>query len=360
MPSKLKTRFAIGVAAAAAAVACVPASAVAAPKVPYGATGGARYVTSTSAQLLGSVTQEDHVAVYKFAYSQTRGFVEDCSEHATECFETQWQELPTNEHTVGLAKTAVGQEIRGLDTTKPYYYRIVVDYYESPTPKLGERPAPGVDGQIKTFELKGEQLHFVDPHTVSAKFGSAPTLRGTLAGLGGGELAIEARTARFPFTTVATGTTNSTGQFALRLPKLTENTGYVVVTKTLPRNLQSSVTTFDAQVVVHLHVTVTASARDHLSGWVSPSLGGAEVIIQAAHRVKSGPRRGEIQWSTAFVSRTNAAGHFSLAARIRRSGKYRAFVRLNPGGHYSSGFSGWVALKGAPRTRHVKKHHRKK
>jgi hypothetical protein len=354
MLSSVKTRYAATVAIAAVALACAPAAASASSGEASGATGGVRYVTSTTAQLLGSVTAYGHPSYFRFRYGTSHTAVEQCGSHPSECLETSPQYAGAESGTI---PKRVGQEVRDLNPAATYYYQLIVEYAGSELPKL---TLSAHSGSIHSFLLSGQALHFITPRTAAAPLGSSPTLRGRLAGLGNGEVPLEVRASRYPytapFTTVATGATNSSGQFAVRLPRLEANTRYLVVASKLLRPLESAFTTFGAEVHVHFHASVTPRAVDRLSGWVTPAVRG-EVIIQYGHRIKSGPRRGVLLWLTRFVTHTNAAGHFSITGRIRTGGKYRAYVRI--GGRFSSGASSSLVLRGAPRHKHraAAKHH---
>jgi hypothetical protein len=354
MLSRVKTGIAASAALAVLALGVLPAGASAASGEPFGNTGGVRYVTSTSAQLLGSVAPWSYPTSYKFRYGTSYESVKDCK--PANCVETPYVELPNASTLGGGEKAPVGVEIHGLNPDTPYFYEIVVAWV-NPTSGSTELKSSTHMAQIKSFLLKGQALHFVVPRTVGAPIGSYPTLRGTLAGLGGGEVGVEVLRQSYPYTggyeTVAKGTTGAIGQFALRLPKLTTNAHYLVATVGLPRNVQSATMTFEAQVKVSVRASVKANAVDRLSGAVTPAVRDAEVEIQAAHRVKSGPHRGEIIWGTIFVTHTNSLGRFSVAGRIPRSGKYRAFVRVDADG-LSSGASAALELSGA--TRHHKRH----
>jgi len=153
------------------------------------------------------------------------------------------------------------------------------------------------------------------------------------------------------------GATNAAGRFAFRVANLTKSTEFRIATLD-PRPVYSPITTVHAAVRVTLRVR--SSGRPglvRLYGTVTPavSAGTVDLQVQKVVRSKAGAEEGEVtrRWVSQFrtvVKKGNASfSRFSLVVTVRRGGRYRAQVRLRPGGPLVSNFSAQtVVLHAAP------------
>jgi hypothetical protein len=212
----------------------------------------------------------------------------------------------------------------------------------------------GADG---AFASTGAAPRFELAKIPPVPVGTSFVLTGVLLGPGGGNDTVALQASPYPYVEAFTsiglpGMTNASGRFAFRVANLLTSTQFRVVTLDA-RSLHSPVLTVHAAVRVTLHLRSSARrGLDRLYGTVTPPIVGAKVSLQVEEPV--GPT-GQSEESTVFVgefSTTTKQGdrtysHFSAAVKVRRAGRYRAFVKLGSMGPLVSGFSPTVYLRAA-------------
>lgn len=301
---------------------------------PVGITGGARILRGSEVELSATVEPNGVQTSYAFQW----GTSSTSLTHQTTV-------TPVGNQ---ITKVPVGQTITGLSGDTIYYYRVVVfaqgkDY----------------DGSVRTFSLKGTELHFTVGKTISVPVGGSFTYSGVLGGLHSADQPVALQASRYPFHEAptqlgSTTTTDSSGHFSFHVSDVTVNTE-LRVEALVTKPLYSSTTSVHATVHVAFHRRVRGRLT-RLYGTASPAANGSLVEIQQQKLVRSGRRTGTYAWVSVYTTRARpAAGgsRFSLVERIAHAGHYRAYVKL-AGGAVSSGASGSLYLHAAPR----RKHHR--
>jgi len=239
MLSKFKTRMAFaGVLATAALMSLAPAAG--AETGAKASATGARYGTQTSAELLGKVeitgAFAESIVRYRFEY----GTGPSASQLTSK---TPWEALPTTP--AGLVP--VGQIVTGLNPSTHYWFNIEVERGNG----VPSETTIGTGKSVHSFLLRGQQLHFELPHSVSARVGSSTRLSGRFAGLGSEGVTVELRTGSGRATqftaTGITAVTGANGSFSIQLPRFTENSGYRLVAQTF-RPVESPVVFANATV----------------------------------------------------------------------------------------------------------------
>ncbi len=324
------SRFAQVVAVAAASMLVAPAGSTAAKKgpVPHIVTGGATHVLATSALLTAVVYPEGQEGVgYYFVYGPTTAYGS----------QTAVATLPAGKGAEKQVK--VGLPIAGLQSGVVYHYKAVLT-------TIGGRV--GGDHQFKT---KGIGLAFSVPRTVQATYGTPFLFSAALTGLGAANHRVALQASPFPYLEAFSDVglpaiTNASGRFAFRVGNLTSNTQLRVTTLD-PLPIYSKVITVEVGVRVTLHVRTSSSGLVRLYGTITPAVHGAKVLLQVQKAVRPGKSEVTNRYVSQFTvvpkrARGNAM-RFSTIVKLRRSGRYRAYVRLRQG-PLSSGSSNTIVL----------------
>ncbi len=294
-----------------------------APTPPLPTTGGASDVSYSSAALTGVVDPRGTETSYYFQYGLTTAY---------------GAQTPTVAVGGGTAGVKVSQSIAGLQLGATYHYRLVAMSSAGPA-----------DGQDRTFTTKQVPLKFViDTAATPDVYGSPFTVAGTLTGTSAANHQVILQANPFPylgsFTDVgAPVSTNAQGGFSFRVPGISQTTQLRVGTLDAPP-------TYSQVVTEHVAVLVTLRARPtrsrglvRLEGTVEPAEVGAPVMFQRlrATRGPAGAGSTVVKRGTAGVSR------FSAVVSVRRSGLYRALVKVS-NGKQVSGSSRTVFLHAPP------------
>jgi hypothetical protein len=329
----------VATAGVAAATALAPLSLAAsapkpprAPRPPLPSTGGATDVSDTTAALTGAVNPRGVETTYYFQYGPTTAY---------------GAQTPAVAAGAGTASVKVSQPVAGLQLGTLYHYRLVAVSSAGPA-----------DGQDRTFTTRQVPLRFVlAGPTVPDVFGSSFTVTGTLTGTGGAGRQVVLQANPFPYLGAfadlgAPQTTNAAGGFSFRVPSIAQTT------KLRVRTLDA-VPTYSPVVTERVAVAVTLRARPtgtpgvvRLEGTVAPAEPGAQVVFQRLR-----PLHGPAGAGATVVRRDTARlARFSAVVLIRRSGSYRALVRVT-NGRQVTGSSRTVYLHGAPRARRWARRH---
>ncbi len=321
------------VAGVAAATALAPLSLAAsapkptrAPRPPLASTGGANDVSDTTAALTGTVNPRGVETTCYFQYGPTTAY---------------GAQTPTVAAGAGMTSVKASQPVTGLQLGTLYHYRLVAVSSVGPA-----------DGQDRTFTTKQVPLRFVlAGPTAPDVFGSPFTVTGTLTGTGGAGHQVILQANPFPYAGAfadlgAPQSTNAAGGFAFRVPS------FMQVTELRVRTLDAA-PTYSPVVTERVAVAVTLRARPtgtpgvvRLEGTVAPGEPGARVAFQRMRSV-----RGPAGAGTTVARGRGRLSRFSAVVLIRRSGSYRALVRVT-NGRQVTGASRTVYLRGAPRPPH--------
>ncbi|TML00088.1 MAG: hypothetical protein E6G34_00900 [Actinobacteria bacterium] len=271
----------------------------------------------TSAQLQGSINPNGATTTYYFQFGPTVAYGA----------QTTSASLPAS-----IIKIKVGRPVSGL--LSGYHYRLVASN------SFGT-----AYGHDRTFFARSSRARIViarertEPPTV---YGSTLTLRGSLVGPGSAGRLLVLERSPFPFLApfeefgAAPATTSAAGAFLFRVPSLTANTQLRVHTLD-PRPLFSPI------VTIHVAARVTLKVRKskngtlvRLYGTVTPAKVGARVLLQVIKAVRptgSSERtsRFATQFATVAKRATRSFSRFSLVTRVKRTGRYRAYVPLRKG-----------------------------
>ena len=286
------------------------------PGVPIVTTAGVAQVRGTSAQLEGTVNPNGAASTYYFQYGPTVAYGA----------QTTSASLPA-----GTTKVKVGRPVSGL--LPGYHYRTVA------TNSFGTAV-----GRDHTFATKSSPAKIVlvrEKHEPPLVYGSTMTLRGSLLGPGNAGRQVALQTSPFPFLApfaeYGTSTvTNATGGFLFHVAGLLTSTQLRVNTLD-PRPLFSPI------VTIHVAVRVTLKVRRSRNGslvrfygTVTPAKVGARVLLQVSKAVRPTGRsertsRFATQFGTVAKRATKSVSRFSLVTRVKRAGRYRAFVQLRKG-----------------------------
>jgi hypothetical protein len=318
-----------GAAIAAIAVLVIAAAAHAANRlVPRVVTGSISHVRGTSAVLEGSVNPHGLETSYFFQYGPTAAYG-----------------LQTPTVAVGKGTTAikVGQTV--LNLPPGAHYRIVAT-----------NAAGTSRGRDRTYTPASSRLKFVMASTKEAgptPYGGTFVLRGTLSGAGAALHPITAQSSPFPFLTAFTDlgppvTPSPAGAFAISVPHLVQSTQFRVRTSDL-RPLFSRTVTVRVAARVTLRVrTSSSTGLARLYGTVTPAKVGARVLFQLAKPTRPhGRSESEIRYvtqaRTVLKRGTPSTSRFSEIVKVRKGGRYRAYVVL-PLGAVVSAASNSVTL----------------
>jgi hypothetical protein len=297
-------------------------------------TGRVLFSRPTSAELTGVVDPHNLATSFFFQYGPTAALGGQTAPTA----------LP-----VGALPVKVVQQVTGLQPGATLYYRIVAVYSAT---------LPAVSGTIRSFASRGLALSFVVPRRVTAVAGVPFVLSGDLSGTGGGNHAVVLQASAFPylepFTSIgAAGLTNATGLFSFRIANLLRSTQFRVVTTEL-RPAYSALVNVSVSPNVTLHVRSSHSPLVRLYGTIGPAQPGVQVLIQRLKAVRPGnsgkAAEEESRYLTVVKTKAKSAkgassSHFSVALKVRFSGRYRAYVRLASGGALVSGSSPSIVLR---------------
>jgi hypothetical protein len=203
---------------------------------------------------------------------------------------------------------------------------------------------------------KSQKLEFVTPRRVSDVFGSPVIFSGSLSGTGEANHRIAMQASPYPFleafTDIGTpGVTDGLGRFSFRISNLTVNTQLRVATlDALP--VYSPVAILD--VAARVSFSANSSGRAglvRLYGTVTPAVSGAKVYFQLLERVGRGKRGASTRYVSQFVAPVKPASPtfsgFSTVVKVRRGGRYRAFVKVLPGPLVAGSSARTIVLHGA-------------
>jgi hypothetical protein len=301
--------LALALATSAAAFACIPAAANAAP-APGASTLGASNVTYASATLNGSVNPHGQATNYIFQYGTTRGY---------------GAQTPLSPAGSGGVSIKVSQSITGLTPLTVYHYRILATGPGN--------PAVGADRTLSTGPVPLSLAIAGVPNPVL--FGGPVLVEGTLSGTGAASHEVQLQANGFPYLSgfAAVGNpelTNASGGFSFPYIGLTANTQLRVATVGKPE-VVSPIVLEGVAVRVSLHVrAVKRRGYARMYGTVTPAEVGALVGFQLLRPGKSLNKGGTVvKAATANFSR------FSRVVRVQR-GLYKALVQVTDGAHVSS------------------------
>jgi hypothetical protein len=317
----------------------LPGGASATEAAPHVATTGVSHVLTSSALLNAVIYPNGVPTSYFFQYGTTLAY---------------GLQTPTVSVTAAsaTAKVKVGQSVAGLQQGVEYHYRVVGLYGAGKT----------ILGRDVRFTTKQTPLVVEIAKSFQQVVGVPFLLSGGLSGFASAHHAVVLQASAYPYLEAFTniglpGVTNAAGRFAFRVANLTKSTEFRVATLD-PRPVYSPITTVHAAVRVTLRVRSSGHpGLVRLYGTVTPAVSSATVTfqVQKVVRPKPGSEEGEVtrRWVTQFktvVKKGNASfSRFSLVVTVRHGGRYRALVKLRPGGALVSGPSGQtVVLHAAP------------
>jgi hypothetical protein len=285
-------------------------------RLPHATTGPAQHVLGNTALLTGAVNPNGRETSWYFQYGLTTAYT---------------SQTPTQ--TIGPSSTTnqrVGQALSGLQSGSVYHYRLVASN------------AVGTSlGKDRTFGARGHKLKFVVPKAQTVVYGATAIFSGNLTGFGSPNHRIALQASPFPFLESFTnigvpGASDALGRFAFRLAHLTASTELRVITLD-PLPLFSPITRLNVAVKVDFHVRSSGhNGLVRMYGTVTPAVKGASVFFQVEQAVRPGINS---EATTRFVSRYITAvkhggrtfSRFSMVAKIKKTGRYRAYVKVRPG-----------------------------
>jgi hypothetical protein len=312
------------------------------PKAPHAATGGARHVSDSSAELTGTVNPRGLETNYTFQFGSTTGY---------------GAQTPIASAGSSVGGVKVSQVLSGLPDSATYHYRLVAVNSSGET----------VDGLDRTFTTKSAirtrtstpkpiELEFVLPKApIVAAYGHPFSVTGTLSGVGGANRQIVLQASPFPYMSPFSDlgsptTTNARGGFSLRVPSVTQNTKLRV--SALAPTTYSRVVTVQVAVRVTLRARAAGQGLVRLEGTVTPAEAGAPVVFQ---QLRTGRRPANVG-GTQVKRGPSGVSRFSALVSIRHGGYYRALVKVS-NGRQVSGSSGTVFLHAAPTVRKASRVH---
>ncbi len=306
-------------AAAALLVACMLAiapsvmAAKATPKTRV-STGGASHLRTTSAVLTAVINPNGIDTSFHFEYGPTTAY---------------GQQTPLTNVGSGSTKIKVGQAIGGLQAGVTYHFRVVATHPAMPA----EAP---IDGRDHKFKLKGDALAFHVTKSQRATYGTPFILSGTLTGSGDALQRVSIQASPFPYLEAFSSiglpaVTNGAGAFSFRIGNLFSSTQFRVSTLAL-LPLFSPIITVAVAPKVTLHVRSSKQkGLVRLYGTITPAMTNALVEIQVQKAVRPGRKEISERWVTKFITKARKgaldSSRFSLIARVRDGGRYRAFVK---------------------------------
>jgi hypothetical protein len=301
------------------------------PPKPKVVTGRAVHVLVSSALLDGVVEPNGTPTSYYFQYGPTTAY---------------GAQTPTVSVGSAPTKVKVGAPIVGLLRETIYHFRIVGLYVGS----NGQNVL--VTGRDHTFAVAVAVPKFELAKIPAVVLGTPFTLSGTLTGPGNAHHVVVLQATPYPylepFTSIGLpGATDAFGRFAFRVANFTTSTQFRVVT-TDARPLYSRTITVPAAVRVTLRVRSSGHVGlVRIFGTVTPAAVGAKVEIQrlAATRPKVNLKGAEEPETTKYVTQfvgvvkkgNRSYSRFSLVVKVRRGGRYRAYIKLRGPGPVVSG-----------------------
>jgi hypothetical protein len=313
------------------------AAAAAGPHPPQARTGGIEHPSETSASLEGFVNPHGVPTTYYFQYGTTSDF---------------GSQTPPASAGTGTVAVKVAQVLTGLQLATTYHYRLVATSAASPEPAFGAE---------RTFTTTSVPLKFVLPQrSETVLYGKLSQFEGTLSGTTGGNHQIALQASQFPYLDGfgdlgSPALTDAEGNFSLRVPALARNTELRVRTlDAIPT--YSQVVRVDVAALVTLRAARTATVGlMRLTGTVTPAEPGAQVLLQLTR-----PGRGAAKVGEALAGRARGGvSRFAALLSIRRSGAYRALVKVT-NGRQVSGTSATVHIRGARPPHKTKLHSRRR
>ena len=295
-------------------------------------TGAASHVRGNSALLTGTIIPNGVETGYSyyFVYGPTAAY---------------GSQTPTVNLGKPEAKVRVGQAVAALQPGATYHFRIVA--VTSPSGLV-------IPGRDRTFKAKGNALAFSIKRPAPATYGRPFIFSGVLTGLGSQNHRIALQASPFPFleafSSIGTpGLTNGTGSFSFRVANLAASTQFRVVTLD-PLPIYSRVVTVQLGVRVVLHVkSVGHQGLIRLYGTIAPAVTGAKVVFQVQKAVRPGKSEATVRWVSSFTTTAKKGGanasRFSIVTKIRKGGRYRAYVKVRPGPVVSAASQTTVVLK---------------
>ncbi|HXB65429.1 MAG TPA: hypothetical protein VNV42_11200 [Solirubrobacteraceae bacterium] len=317
-PTAALVALALALAGAALAPASQAAVKTKPPGPPRASTEGALHTGESTVALNATVNPEGQETTCYFQYGTTTAY---------------GSQTPAAAAGTGTVAVKVSQPIAGLAAGTTYHYRIVA-----------ANAGGTIAGQDHTFTTKRIPLRWaITGATKTSTFGSPVSLTGTLTGTGAGGRQVMLQESAFPYVNGfadvgAPQTTNAEGGFTFALAKLAQ-TSELRVRTVEPTPFYSPPVTVHVAVAVKLRARI-AKRLVHFSGTVTPAAAGAPIVFQWL-----GPGGRYVRVGGAVV-RTAAAGfsRFRATLAIRRSGYYRALVRVS-NGRQVSGASNRVRLR---------------
>lgn len=335
--SKVGRRTAISASLLASVALALPlapqAAATTGKALPVAITNGAQHVLPTSALLAATIDPNGKETSYFFQYGPTTAY---------------GLTTPTLSAGSGTVKVKVGQAVSRLQPNALYHFRVVA-----------MSSAGTTSGSDRTFGGKATRLSFsVSTTPKQGVFGSPLLVSGTLSGVGGANHGIVLQSSPFPFLEAFSNitpptVTNAVGGFSFHVPSLLTSTQFRVITVD-PRPLYSKVLTARVAVHVSFHARFAGPPGFvRLYGTVTPAVAGATVAFQLQKAVRPGKSGQAIRHVTQFTSvvrkGTKSFSRFSTVVRVRRGGRYRAFVTVPNGRAVVSGPSQTsIVLHAAP------------
>lgn len=303
------------------------------PGPPSALTGGV-HVQGVSTTLLGSVNPRGAITTYYFQYGATVAYGK----------QTNPATLPAGTSTVRVGQAATGM-------LPGYHYRLVAS--NSFGQKLGR------DRTFTTSKTRRTKFSLLKPKEPTV-YGGAAVLSGTITGAGNAGRQLVLQASPYPFLTsfapvLAPVTTNATGAFSFRVPRVLTSTQYRVSTLD-PRPQYSQTVTVQAAYRVTLKVkTSKRKGLVRLYGTVTPAAVGARVLFQLNKKVRPGTTekteerttRFSTQFTTSTKRGTKTVSRFSAVVNVLEGGSYRARVEPVKRGAYVTGDSPTVVLHSA-------------
>jgi len=320
----VRARTITTLAAAALGLSATPAADAAVPPPVRAETGAATNVLTTSALLTGSIEATEPGVRYYFRWGPTKvlGF-----------------QTATGIDTKPGQRVKVGEAISGLQPGTVYYYKLVTVLPNG----------THVEGFEARFPTKSTPNTFVAPHIEHATYGVPFLLSGDLLGTGNAGVEVTLQASAFPYLESFTpigppAMTTRGGAFSFRVANLKVSTQLRLMAQTL-LPVFSPIINVTVQPRVILHVRSSSQkGLDRLYGTISPSVRGAKVLLQVQKATRpQGLSEVTERWATQFATETKkGAGNssrFSVIAKIKHKGRYRAFIQLPTGGRLVSGAS---------------------